>query len=79
METVAAWPVGERRPVAGSMRKTTMESLSWLAASSHAPVGSMAKLRGHFPCVGSWPIIEKVASLSLTAKTAMLSWPRFDP
>lgn len=52
METAAVWPVGDSRPVAGSMRKRTMESLSWFAASSQAPVGSMAKLRGHFPMVG---------------------------
>src|SRR6266851_6836770 len=53
-------PVGDRRPVAESIRNVTMLSDSWLAARRNLPVGSMAKLRGVLPMVGysflSWSV-----------------------
>src|SRR5437870_5549049 len=43
------------RPFDGSLRKITMVSESWLAARRYEPDGTMAKLRGVFPSVGtSW-------------------------
>ena len=48
-------PVERSFPVSPSMRKTTIESLSWLAAKSHRPAGSMPKLRGALPWVEAWP------------------------
>jgi len=38
--TDSVWPVGVNRPVAGSTRKITMESESWLAAQRVRPEGS---------------------------------------
>src|ERR1035441_9690372 len=72
-------PVGVSRPVDGSIRKTTSESDSWLAAIKKWPVGSRAKLRGVFPWVESYSMGVRVPLAGLTAKTAMLSCPRFEP
>ena len=47
---LVTWPVGWRWPVWGWMRKVTMVLVSWLAARSQAPEGSMAKL-----AMLSWP------------------------
>ena len=38
-------PACVRLPVAGSMRKTMIESESWFSASRYVPVGAIAKLR----------------------------------
>jgi len=47
--------VAASRPFDGSIRKITMVSESWLAAKRYEPDGTMAKLRGVFPSVGtSW-------------------------
>src|SRR5206468_2761873 len=43
-------------PVAGSMRKTTMELLFWFSARRKLPVGSMAKWRGSLPPVGTFAV-----------------------
>src|SRR2546422_7027353 len=44
--TMASLPVAIRRPVWGSIRKTTRLSESWFATTKYEPVGSIAKLRG---------------------------------
>ncbi len=75
----ALTPAGVSAPVAGLMRKTTTEAEFWLAASSQAPEGSMAKLRGALPWVGSWPVGVSLPVSVSTVKMAMLSCPRFEP
>ena len=75
----ATWPVGWRGPVWGWMRKVTMVSVSWLAARSQLPEGSMAKLRGVWPRVDSLPrLVRRPVAWSM-ANMAMLSWPRLEP
>ena len=72
------FPVAVSRPVAPSMRKTTMLSDSWFATNSHDPVGSRAKLRGRFPLVGTNLNQFQCARSESMENTAMLSSPRFD-
>src|SRR5690348_8452077 len=76
---LAVWPVAVSRPEAGSMRNTTIELESWFSASRKDPVGSIAKLRGVLPRVGSWPTAVSLPDVGSIAKIAMLSCPRFDP
>ena len=61
------------------MRKTTIVFESWFSASRKAPVGSIAKLRGVLPWVGSWPTGVSLPVVGSMAKIAMLSCPRFEP
>lgn len=70
-------PTARRSPVSGSRRKTTTESEFWLAAISQRPVGSTAKLRGVRPPLGTHPAGESLP-VSSAAKTARLSFPRFE-
>ena len=73
------WPVGLRWPVCWLMRKGTMVLVSWLAARSQLPEGSMAKLRGVWPRVDSLPrLVRRPVAWSM-ANMAMLSWPRLEP
>src|SRR6185503_11075270 len=51
--TFTSGPTGVRAPLRSLMRNTASVSLSWLAAMSHAPVGSIVKLRGVLPRVDS--------------------------
>ena len=48
-------PVAWRPPVFGFTRKATRLLELWLAATRKLPVGSIAKLLGFLPCVGSCP------------------------
>src|ERR1700757_1492524 len=75
----AVWPVALSVPFWGSMRKTTIVLESWFSARRKAPVGSMAKLRGVLPWVGSKPTEVSLPVVGSMAKIAMLSCPRFDP
>src|SRR5581483_7864670 len=65
-------PVGVRRPLCWSMRKTTIVSESWLAARRNLPVGSMPKWRGVLPWVGTWATSDTLPRVWLTLKTAMV-------
>src|SRR5665811_253913 len=47
--TVVTFPVGSSAPLFWSIRKVTIVSLSWLAASRKVPSGSRAKFRGVLP------------------------------
>ena len=72
------WPVGESLPEVSSIRKQTIVSLPWLAASRKVPEGSSAKKRGVLPCDDSHATGVSTPVVSSTVKVAMLSWPRFD-
>ena len=51
-DTRSSCPVGVSRPVARSMRKTTMLSDFWCSTSKYPPVGSSLKSRGQSPREG---------------------------
>jgi hypothetical protein len=79
MLTCKVVPVGVRRPVVGSIRKRTMLFEFWFAAMSQDPVGSIPKLRGVLPWVDTCSTGVSVPFAWSMVKTAMLSWPRFEP
>lgn len=76
---LATCPAGVSAPVAESIRKVTMVSVSWFAASTNAPLGSMLKLRGVLPWVDSCPNGFSRPDDWSMAKMAMVSWPRLEP
>ena len=61
-----------------SRRKTTIELESWFAATSHLPDGSMAKLLGVRPPVGTCVTGVSPPASPAIAKTAISSSPRFE-
>ncbi len=79
LPTFTVWPVGLSVPSWGSMRKTTIVSESMFSARRRDPVGSIAKLRGFLPWVGSKPTGLSLPVVGSMVKIAMLSCPRFEP
>ena len=72
-------PVNFNLPVSGSMRNTFTLFDRCPAASRNCPVGSMPKLRGISPRIGSCPSAVSLPFFSSTRNMAMLLWPRFEP
>ena len=70
-------PVGVNRPVARSMRRTTMFSVSWFDENTYWPVGSIEKLRGVRPPDAACSTTDSSPARSM-AYTAMLPCPRFE-
>jgi len=73
------WPVAVKWPVCGSILKITRLLEFWLAAIRKAPPGAISKLRGFLPPVGTNSKKWGMPVAGSRAKTAMLSWPRFEP
>jgi endonuclease-8 len=67
-----------KRPDLESIRKVTMLSESWFAASRNLPLGSMAKQRGLFPPLATVSTISRVPLVGLIRNIAIVSGPRLE-
>src|SRR5688572_7283091 len=76
--TLIGSPDGDSAPVDASMLNTATVFDRWFPAINQRPLGSMAKLRGVWPRVGSYSTSVSAPSKP-TLNTAMLSCPRFEP
>jgi hypothetical protein len=66
------------RPFAGSTANTTTVSDFWLPTKRKRPAGSRLKPRGIWPPVATFSTSRGAPLAASIAKTAIVSWSRFD-